>query len=150
MLLALLAACSCSDPDAPQEVAYPAPALQEVGGRFRGETETPIDPQVAFAVQSRCPRVERARLRKVNAQIREVTVWGTGLDTVERIGAALPDGKLANVHFEAADGGLRFPVACDACQVYLGVAAGDRTAACFGPGYSLTLHDGRLARPADR
>lgn len=147
MLLALLLACRCT-PDGPQEVTFPAPALQQVGGRFRGEPETPIDPQVAFAVQERCPRIERARLRRANDQIREITIHGAGLDAVTRVGAALPDGTLANAQFLREDGGLVFPIACDACQVYLGVQAGDRTAACFGPGYSLTIHDGWIVRPA--
>lgn len=149
MLLALLLACRCSDPDAPQEVTFPRPALQQVGGRFRGEPDTPLDPQVAFAVQERCPRIEHVRLRVANPQIRELTVRGSGLDRVKRVGAAMPDGKLASAQFLSEDGALVFPVACDACEVYLGIQAGDRTAACIGPGYSLTLHDGRIVRPSD-
>lgn len=146
MLLALLLACRCSTAEQPQDVTFPSPALQQVGGRFRGEPETPIEPQVAFDVQARCPRIDRVHLRPANPQIKEVTVWGERLDAVTRIGAAMPDGTLANVRFLHENNSLVFPVACEACEVYLGVAAGDRTAACFGPGYSLTVYEGRIVQ----
>jgi hypothetical protein len=144
MLLALLLACRCTAPEGPQEATFPTPALREVGGRFRGEPDAPLDPKVAFTLQSRCPQIERARLRKANDAIAEVTVRGARLDAVTRIGAALPDGTLANVQFIREDGALVFPVACAACEVYLGVKADDRTVACIGPGYSLTVLNGRI------
>jgi hypothetical protein len=144
MLLALLIACRCSTAEQPQDVSFASPQLRQVGGRFRGEADAPLAPEVAFAVQARCPRIERVHVRPVNAQIHELTVYGSGLDTVTRIGAALPDGKLANARFEHEGAALVFPVACDACEVYLGVKAGDRTAACIGPGYSLTVYEGHI------
>ncbi len=144
MLLALLLACRCTPPDTTQEVSFPSPVLREVGGKFRGQDDAPLDPQLAFGVQDRCPRIDRARIRRANEQISEVTVYGTRLDAVTRIGAALPDGKLANVAFVREGDALVFPVACDACEVYLGIRAGDRTAACIGSGYSLTVYDRRI------
>jgi hypothetical protein len=69
MLLALLLACRCTAPEGPQEATFPTPALREVGGRFRGEPDAPLDPKVAFTLQSRCPQIERARLRLVGVSL---------------------------------------------------------------------------------
>ncbi|MFN7145038.1 MAG: hypothetical protein ACK4YP_14775 [Myxococcota bacterium] len=144
MLLALLLACRCAPVEAPQNVSFPSPSLREVGGRFRGQPETPLDPALAFEVGARCPRITRVQVRRANDLFREVTVHGTGLDAVARIGAALADGGRANAQFLRKGDTLVFPVACDACEVYLGVRAEDRTAACVGPGYSLTFREGRV------
>lgn len=144
MLLALLLACRCNPLDPPQDVTFAEHTLRQVGGRFRGEPDTPLPPQVAFAVEPRCPRMASVHVRHANARIREVTVRGTGLDTVTHVGAALFDGTLASAQFLLEDGALVFPIACTRCEVYLGIPAGDRTAACIGPGYSLSFEDGRV------
>lgn len=145
MLLSLLLACRCSSPGTSQDVTFPTHEMRQVGGRFVGEPDGPLDPKVAFAVQARCPRLEAAHLRRANDQIRVVTVRGAELGGVTRIGAALPDGKLATVHFVREGEAIEFPVACTDCEVYFGLSAEGRTAACLGPGYSLTFVDGRIA-----
>jgi hypothetical protein len=147
MLLALLLACRCNSLDAPQEVSFPSPVLRQVGGRFREEPTTPIAPQVAFAVEKRCPRIDRVRMRHANPAIREITLAGSGLDQVTRIGATLADGTLADAQFIREGDGLVFPIACTDCEVYLGIPAGDRTAACMGPGYSIAVRRGRIVEP---
>jgi hypothetical protein len=144
MLLALLLSCSCNPLDPPQDVSFTTHVIEQVGGRFREEPETPLAPQVAFAVQERCPRLDGVRVRQANAEIREVTVRGARLDGVRRVGAALFDGKLANVQYIREGDTLVFPIACTRCEIYFGVQAGDRTAACLGPGYSLSFEDGKI------
>jgi hypothetical protein len=145
MLLILLVACRCNPLDPPQEVTFPTPTLHQVGGRFRGQDDEALDPPAAFALQQRCPQISKARIVQTNAQIREVTVWGTNLDRVKRVGAALYDGSLANAQFLTnEDGSITFPIACTRCELYLGLSTGGRTAACIGPGYSLSVEEGRL------
>ncbi|MDP2311999.1 MAG: hypothetical protein Q8P41_03775 [Pseudomonadota bacterium] len=144
MLLALLLACRCSPLDPPQDVTFTTRVVRQVGGRFHGEPDTPLAPQVAFAVQERCPRIDSAHLRHANAQIRELTVRGTALADVTRVSAALYDGQLANVQYLLENDTLVFPIACTHCEIYLGIQAGDRTAACIGPGYSLSIENGRI------
>jgi hypothetical protein len=144
MLLALLLACRCNPLDPPQDVTFATHTLRQVGGRFRGEPDTPLAPQVAFAVEARCPKIEAVHVRHANERIREVTVRGTALDTVTHVGAALPEGTLASAQFLLEDGALVFPIACTRCEIYLGIPAGDRVAACIGPGYSLTFEEGRV------
>ncbi|MDO9280454.1 MAG: hypothetical protein Q7U06_00995 [Pseudomonadota bacterium] len=144
MLLALLLACRCDPLDPPQDVTFATPTLKQVGGRFYGQSDTPLAPQVAFEVEARCPRIESVHVRHANARIREVTVRGTGLAGVTRIGAALYDGTLANAQYIREGDTLVFPIACTRCEIYLGIPAKDRTAACIGPGYSLSFEDGRV------
>lgn len=145
MLLILLLACRCNPLDPPQEVTLDRHELRQVGGRFRGQDDAQLDPPAAFALQGRCPELSRARIVQTNATIREVTVWGTHLDTVKRVGAALYDGTLANAQFlPNDDGSITFPIACTRCELYLGLSAGGPIAACIGPGYSLSIEDGRI------
>lgn len=144
MLFALLLACRCAPVEAPQDVSFPSPSLREVGGVFRGQTEAPLDPKLAFELGARCPTITRVQVRRANDLFREVTVHGAGLDAVTRVGAALADGARANAQFLRKGDTLVFPVACDDCEVYLGVPAKDRVAACVGAGYSLTFRDGRV------
>lgn len=144
MLLALLLACRCNPLDPPQDVTFSTYALRQVGGRFQGEPDVPLAPETAFAVEPRCPRIESVHVRHANAKFREVTVRGQGLATVTRVGAALYDGKLANAHYLLEGDALVFPIACTRCEIYLGIPAGDRTAACIGPGYSLSFEEGRI------
>ena len=144
MLLALLLACRCNPLDPPQDVTFTTHVIRQVGGRFRGQPDKPLAPQVAFAVEERCPRLDGVYVRHANSQIREVTVRGARLDGVTRVGAALYDGTLANVQFRLEGETLTFPIACTRCEIYLGIQAGDRTAACIGPGYSLSFEDGKI------
>lgn len=144
MLLSLLLACRCTPPDGPQDVTFSTHEVRQVGGRFLREPDAPLEPEVAFAAQARCPRLEGAHLRRANEQIRLATVRGADLGSVTRVGAALADGTLANIQFVREADTLVFPVGCTDCEVYLGIRAGSRTAACIGPGYSLTVKDGRI------
>lgn len=144
MLLALLLACRCGGPPDAVELTFDAPSLQQVGGRFSDEPQEPVSPQTAFAAKDLCPTLTRVVARPANEPIWEVTVQGARLDRVKRIGATLSGGSLADIAFEPTeDGGLRFPVACRDCEVYLGVRVGSRTVACMGPGYSLRWKNGR-------
>ncbi|MDP2309885.1 MAG: hypothetical protein Q8P18_27955 [Pseudomonadota bacterium] len=145
MLLALLLACRCDPRDPPQDVTFTTHTVRQVGGRFIGEPDSPLAPETAFAVEPRCPRIDSVHVRRANARIVEVTVRGTGLAAVTRVGAALLEGKLANAQFVREEDALVFPVACTQCEIYFGIPAGDRTAACIGPGYSLRFEGGRVA-----
>jgi hypothetical protein len=144
MFLLLLASCSFDTRAPPQDVRFDIHEVRQVGGRFVGQDDTLLAPDVAFALQARCPRIDHAHLRQANDVIREITVSGAGLDQVTHVGAALYDKSLANAQFRREGDSLVFPVACNRCEVYLGVDAGGRTAACIGPGYSLSLADGQI------
>lgn len=143
MLLAILLACRCNDAPEAMSLTFEDRDLQQIGGRFVDEPQEPVAADVAFLAKDLCPALERASLVPAQEGIWEVTVHGERLDRVKRVGATLAGGALANVAFEATpDGGLRFPVACRDCDVYLGVRVGSRTVACLGPGYSLRWKHG--------
>jgi hypothetical protein len=144
LLLLSLLACRCDGLNPPQDVRFDRHELHQVGGKFSGQADVLLEPAVAFALQQRCPRLESAHLRDANAMIHFVTLKGSGLDAVKKVEAALPDGKLASVQFAPVDGGIEFPVACAKCEVYFGLVVDGRASACFGPGYSLTVEDGRI------
>ena len=145
MLLFLLA-CRCAPPEGTERVRFDRPVLQQVGGRFYGESEDALTPKAAFSVQERCPRLTSVDVRRANDVILEVTAEGRGFERVTRVTGALPDGSLADISFARDGGALIFPVACTACEVYLGIDAGGRTAACLGPGYSLRFVDRRVVQ----
>lgn len=145
MLLTLLLACRCNPLDPPQEVSFATTEIRQVGGRFRGQDDAPLDPPDAFQLEQRCPEIQKARVVQTNPQIREVTVWGTHLDRIDKVGAALYDGTLANAQFlPNEDGSITFPIACTRCELYLGLRVGGRIAACIGPGRSLSIEEGRI------
>jgi hypothetical protein len=150
MLLALLFhACTCAGPRWPQEVSWTPGTPNTVGGRFVGAEHTVLDPKAAFGLQARCPTVRHATATPAGPDVLALVVTGDRLDSVQRINAGLPDGKLAEVEFvreTTAEGApaLRFPVMCRSCDVWLGVRVDTATAACFGQGYSIHVEDGRI------
>lgn len=166
MLLSLvLSGClwSCVSCDGPgtQDVRFEAPNTQTITTRFRGQSDAPLEPVVAFEVEKRCPRITRAVVDRVPGGQMLVTAEGEGFDTVKAVAAGLPGGKLAAVQFErglrsalvdgasTAEGDpevLQFPVLCDRCDVWLGVSAAGRFAACLGPGRSLRVEGGRVVK----
>jgi hypothetical protein len=150
MLLALLVhACTCAGPRWPQDVSWTPGTPNTVGGRFVGAEDTVLDPKAAFGLQARCPTVRHATATPAGADVLALVITGDRLDSVQRINAGLPDGKLAEVEFvreTTAEGApaLRFPVICRSCEVWLGVRVDTATAACFGQGYSIRFEDGRI------
>lgn len=144
LLPLLLLACRCGGPPTLQDVSYDKPELRQVGGKFRGQFDDTLPAEISFAVQSDCPRIERAVRTRKNDLVAEVRVWGTGFERVDRVSAAMVSGELADAAFERDADSLVFPVACDRCEVYLGMQAGGRAVACLGPGYSLRIEGGFL------
>ena len=116
--------------------------------RFRDTPRWAPQPELAFAIRDRCPRIVTARATRETAGIHLVEVRGERLDLVERVGVLLDDDRLADAQLvRAEDGSLTFPLACSDCQVILGIDAGEgRHAACTGPGRSLQFRRGRLQR----
>ncbi len=144
MVLALLFGCRCNPLPPGQDIVFDTHAIQQVGGHFYDQSDAPLAPAVAFAVEARCPSLERATLRAVTPGLHHLTLRGRGLGAVERISAALFDGTLANVQFERVGDTLEMPIACNRCEIYLGVEAGDRVAACIGPGHSIAIAGGQI------
>jgi len=149
--LSLAGACTCGPPP-PQERAWDAQPVRQVTTRFVGASDVPLEPAAAFAAQTRCPRIARARLEALPPRdgmeaLARVTIEGERLSAVTRVGALLDGGKLAEVDVRAEGDTLVLPVMCRRCEVVLGVPvpeAGGRVAACTGPGWSLRVEGGRL------
>jgi hypothetical protein len=120
------------------------PVVRQVTARFKGQADESLPPEVAFDVRARCPVLRGVAVEPIGPGVWQATVSGTGLAEVVRVGAALPDGKLAEAHLRRDAEGLSFPIACTDCEVYLGVASGEHVGGCLGPGYSFRMDGGRL------
>lgn len=144
MLLALFG-CTCA-PARVEATArdYPSPQLRNVTTRFTGQEETELDPEAAFAVARRCPVISRAELAPETSAYARLTLRGSGLDRVVRIGGALPDGHLVDLAFDRETEALGMPVLAPEVEIWLGIREGDRVTACRGPGYSVEVAGQRL------
>jgi hypothetical protein len=148
LLSSLLA---CSRGPAPQERSWEERPPTQFSTRFPGQEDVALSPQEAFAARGACARITEARFealaRREGAPLAaRLTLRGERLDRVERVAAALPDGKLAEIQPQrGADGALEVPVLQADCEVWLGVRLGGRLVACTGPGWSLRVQGGRLA-----
>jgi hypothetical protein len=143
MWLWVLGACSSMTPPEAGVVEIPISVVIGVETRFDdAEVWTP-DPARIGAVRDQCPSIERVRWERGSASFLVLDVTGSGLERVDRVGAVLPGGALADAHHELlVDGTLRFPVGCESCEVMLGVKhSATRWAACRGPGRSILVED---------
>jgi hypothetical protein len=92
--------CSCDGIPAVQDVSFATPELRQIGGRFRGQPDEVLPPDLAFRAQGTCPTLSRAVVTRQNDVFSSVEVWGTGLDRVVSVSAQLEDGKMADAQFE--------------------------------------------------
>ena len=143
MLLALWLACTCGGRGA-MRLEPAEPAVRQVTARFKGQADESLPAEVAFDIQGRCPVLGEVVLEPIGPGVWQARVTGTGLADVARVGAALPDGSLAEAHFRREGDALSFPVACADCEVYLGVASGEYVGGCLGAGHSFRMQGARL------
>lgn len=123
-------------------VTLPEGEPQGLEARFVGAEPWLPNAEQAFEVRGRCPKLTRARAEAGPEGVWFVDVEGERLADVTRVGALLPDGKLADVRFKRKDAVLVLPVACDGCELFFGVEVEGHPVACTGPGRSLKMSKG--------
>ena len=125
-------------------VEFPPAAPTGLETRFRGAVEWTPTPEQAFALRESCPRIVTARAIKETDSVWLAQLTGERFDAIDRIGAILPDHTLADVEYRTDDAGITLPVACDRCEVLLGIPTGEPNhwAACTGEGYSIGMANG--------
>jgi hypothetical protein len=149
--LLLFALVACGSAPAPQERFWEERPPSQFTTRFPGQVDESLPPQDAFAARAACARLTQARFetlpRREGTRFGgRLTLRGEGLERVQRVVAALPDGKLAEIQPQpAAEGALELPVLQADCEIWLGVRLGGRVVSCTGPGWSLRVQGGRLA-----
>lgn len=145
--LALFWLCACSSGgDSTLDFSQQAPQLQALETRFRGaETGDFLAPEKAAEAVALCPRLDRARLDWEENDRGILEVWGSGLDRVVALATQESDGRVhESLPHADSEGSLRFAVACESCELVLGVLYDGRKVGCRGWGYSVTLRRGEL------
>lgn len=147
-LVAGICACGSSAPSMSQ-LSFTIHEVDRLTTRMsEADTELLIEPERAFLLRTTCPKVHRVEYRpERDGPMGILQVWGTQLEDSWGLVAWPETGPVGRAQAKAeADGSRRYAVGCRDCTLLLGMESEGMPFACLGPGYSIRLEGGKLAR----